>query len=256
MRNSMKYHLLRALRNIVAEESADGDSCLYLDDEARLRLISMSDEELRELAGVTLVYLPEKLEELADRRIRQAIEEHISTRSEWATDLVETAALSKTAKDTSYSILITMGETDLRNELRSALARGGFVVAVVPDYPEALLKLDEFNPDIAIVDEVLPCGDGKDACSQLHNGFSIPVILLGKDSTGEAWQAAVEAGADFYFTKPSNHRELIARVKAILRRYKGELLGGKKAALDSKAAPIIKNLQQSPSSPIRGGYRE
>lgn len=108
----------------------------------------------------------------------------------------------------------------MREQLTSTLTETGFIVADVPDYSEALLKLDEFNPDIAIVDEVLPSGDGKDACSQLHNAFGIPVILLGKDSSGEAWMRAVEAGADCYFTKPSHHQELVARVKAILRRYK------------------------------------
>ncbi len=74
----------------------------------------------------------------------------------------------------------------MREQLTSTLTETGFIVADVPDYSEALLKLDEFNPDIAIVDEVLPGGDGKDACPQLHNAFSIPVVLLGKDSTGEA----------------------------------------------------------------------
>jgi len=122
--------------------------------------------------------------------------------------------------DSINSILIIEGESALRKELTSALTNAGFVVADVADYPEALAKLDEFKPDMAIVNEVLPGGDGKYACSQLHNAFSIPVILMGKDSSGEAWMRAVQAGADFYFTKPSHYRELVARVKAILRRYK------------------------------------
>ena len=127
----------------------------------------------------------------------------------------------------SISILIIEGETNLRGNLASALTEVGFIVADVRDYPEALLKLDEFNPDIAIVDEALPSGDGKEVCSRLRNAFGIPVILLGKDSSGEAWKAAVEAGADFYFTNSFNRRVLAATVKAILRRYKevkGELV--------------------------------
>ncbi len=116
-------------------------------------------------------------------------------------------------------ILIIEGEPNLRGELTSALTEAGFVVADVPDILEAN-EIREFNPDIAIVDEVLPSGDGKEACSRLHNSFRTPVILLGKDSSGEAWMKAVEAGADFYFTKPSNYQEVVARVKAILRRYK------------------------------------
>ena len=125
------------------------------------------------------------------------------------------------------SILIIEGEPNLRGNLASALTEVGFIVADVRDHPEALLKLDEFNPDIAIVDEALPSGDGKEVCSRLRNVFSIPVILLGKDSSGEVWKAAVEAGADFYFTNSFNRWELAAMVKAILRRYKevkGELV--------------------------------
>ncbi len=120
----------------------------------------------------------------------------------------------------STRILIIEGEPNLRRELASALTEAGYTVAGVPDYPEAVAKLDEFNPAIAIVDEVLPGGDGKDACYQLHNAFSIPVILLGKDSSGEALVRALEAGADVYFTKPPHNPELVARVKAIRRRYK------------------------------------
>ena len=120
----------------------------------------------------------------------------------------------------SISILIIEGEPNLRGNLASALTEVGFTVADVRDYPEALLKLDDFKPDIAIVDEALPSGDGKEVCSRLRNVFSIPVILLGKDSSGEAWKAAVEAGADFYFTNSFNRRVLAARVKAILRGYK------------------------------------
>ncbi len=122
-------------------------------------------------------------------------------------------------KESISRILIIEGELNLRRELASVLTEGGFVVADVPDILEAN-EIRELNPDIAIVDEVLPSGDGKGTCSQLHTVFHIPVILLGKDSSGEAWVRAVEAGADFYFTKPGNHQELVARVKAILRRYK------------------------------------
>jgi len=115
-------------------------------------------------------------------------------------------------------ILIIEGKPKLREVLTSLLTEAGFRVADVCDYPEALLKFDEFKPNIAIVDEELPGGDGKDVCSQLH-AVSIPVILLGKDGSGEAREAVVEAGADFYFSGLTYHREFVARVKAVLRRY-------------------------------------
>lgn len=117
------------------------------------------------------------------------------------------------------SILIIEGEGTLRRNLTSTLTEAGFAVADVPDYPEALSKLDEFKPDVAIMDEVLPSGDGMEACSQLHSTFGIPVILIGKGSSDEAWVRAVEAGAEFYLKKPLDYQILLARVKAILWWY-------------------------------------
>lgn len=116
-----------------------------------------------------------------------------------------------------HRILIIEGEPILRGELKQALTEAGFTVSDVPDILEAN-EIGEINPDIAIVDEVLPSGDGKGFCSLLHYR-NIPVILLGKDSSGEAWARAVEAGADYYIPKPASHRELVARVKAILRLF-------------------------------------
>jgi len=120
----------------------------------------------------------------------------------------------------SISILIIEGEPNLRGNLASALTEVGFIVADVRDYPEALLKLNEFNPDMVIVDESLPGRDGIEVCSRLRNVFSIPVVLLGEDSSDEMWERVMEAEVDLYLVKPFSYRELVARVKAILRRYK------------------------------------
>ena len=128
------------------------------------------------------------------------------------------------------SVLIIGGEPDFQERLRLPLTEAGFSVACVSDYLEALLKLDEFEPDMPdmiIVDEALPGGDGTEVCSQLHSTFGIPVILLGRDSSGKAWKKAVEAGADFYLRKPFSRQVLVARVKAILRRYKLSASGSK-----------------------------
>jgi len=118
------------------------------------------------------------------------------------------------------SILIIEGEPTLRRELTSALSQASFVVADVPDYFEALLKLDEFKPNMVIMDKESVSIEGWTACSQLRQAHDVAIILMGKDSGGEAWTRAVEAGADFYLKKPFSYRELPARVKAILRRYR------------------------------------
>jgi two-component system OmpR family response regulator len=114
-------------------------------------------------------------------------------------------------------ILIIETEPSLRETLISTLTRAGFSIACVPDYPEALLWLDMSKPDMIILNYTSE--NSLEICRQLHTAFHIPIILLGKDSSGEAWVEAVQAGADFYFTKPVNHQEIISRVKTILRRY-------------------------------------
>ena len=88
------------------------------------------------------------------------------------------------------------------------------------NYPEALVVLSMLKPDIVIVDEILPSRDGKDVCYELTKNFGIPAILLGVGSDDESWLRAFEAGADSYLKKPVYYREAVARVKAILRRYK------------------------------------
>jgi len=115
------------------------------------------------------------------------------------------------------SILIIESEPTLRIELASALSEAGFATASVPDYSESLLKL---KPDMIIMDETLPGGDGMDACFQLHSTLGIPVILLGEDCSEEVWERVMEVEADLYLIKPLRYRELVAGVKAILRRYK------------------------------------
>jgi len=120
----------------------------------------------------------------------------------------------------SDSILIIEGEPSLSKELASAFTEAGFAVDNVPDYPEALLKIDEFKPDMVIVDESLPGRDGIEVCSQLRGTFGVPVVLLGEDSSDEVWERVMEADADLYLTKPISYRVLTARLRAILRRYK------------------------------------
>lgn len=121
--------------------------------------------------------------------------------------------------DSITSILIIEGEPTLRRELASILSRASFAVADVPDYSEALLKLDEFKPNMVIMDKESAGIEGWTACSELRQAHDVAIILMGKDSSGEAWMRAVEAGADFYLKKPFSYLVLVARVKAILRRY-------------------------------------
>ncbi len=118
------------------------------------------------------------------------------------------------------SILIIESDNASREKLISALSEAGFIVAAVPDYSAALLKLNQFKPDLVIVDAMLPGMDGTEACQQIRSTLDIPVILLGEDHSDKAWERALQADANLYQTKPFSYRILVAQVKATLRRYK------------------------------------
>jgi len=119
------------------------------------------------------------------------------------------------------SVLIIGGEPDFQERLRLPLTEAGYEVTLAYNYISARMIIEDFVPDIIILDEVHQNGiDNFAACKHLHDDYGIPIILLGEDSSDEMWEKVMEAEADLYLVKPFGYRELAARVKAILRRYK------------------------------------
>ena len=216
----VKYHLREVLRAGISQMGSDAGLSKRLQAEVKLRLIGMSDEELWELAKLT-ADPPLRPVDLTYEGFKRRVEELRTTASDWMNDL-QKARDPAEQEGMPDKILIIVSDLTLSSELASIFDEGGFSVACIPDYPEALLELCEFKPDIVILDEDLPGFNGIEACFELHSIFCVPVILLGEDSSGQAWARAVEAGADFYLVKPSSYDEsLVARARAILRRYKG-----------------------------------
>ena len=216
----VKYHLRGALLASIAESARNENLSRRLHAEVKQRLISMSDEELWELAKRT-ADPPVRPVELVYEDHKREVEKLRATSGEWMGDLLIEQPTTSNKKGPD-KILIIVNELTLNSELASIFDKEGFSVACIPDYPEALLELCGFKPDMVILDEDLPGFSGIEACSELHSIFGVPVILLGADSSGQAWARAVEAGADFYLVKPFDCDEsLVARVRTILRRYKG-----------------------------------
>ena len=115
-------------------------------------------------------------------------------------------------------ILVVEDEESYSDPLSYLLRREGYEVAVAETGPSALAQFDKNGADLVLLDLMLPGLSGVDVCRQLRQRSSVPVIMLtAKDSEIDK-VVGLEIGADDYVTKPYSPRELLARIKAVLRR--------------------------------------
>ena len=116
-------------------------------------------------------------------------------------------------------ILIVDDASHIRELVRVFLRKDGFEVIEAPDGVEALSKLDSIKVDLAVIDVMMPNMDGWELCQELKATFDIPVLML--TAKGETSQKlkGFQLGTDDYLVKPFEPLELVARVKALLKRY-------------------------------------
>ncbi|PDS80385.1 response regulator [Rhizobium sp. L18] len=116
-------------------------------------------------------------------------------------------------------ILIVDGDPEIRRQLARYLVEQGFRVTVVASRQECERWIDSSRPDLIVLDVQLPDGSGLDICRNLRaRGSRIPVILLTALKEEVDRIIGLEFGADDYLGKPFNPRELVARIRAVLRR--------------------------------------
>ena len=115
-------------------------------------------------------------------------------------------------------ILVVDDEPSIQELLKLELEFEGFIVDTASDGQEALDKVESFNPDLILLDLMLPKINGYDVCKKVNAEKSIPIIMLTAKTDIIDRVLGLELGADDYMTKPFDNRELIARVKALLRR--------------------------------------
>nr|WP_205707486.1 response regulator transcription factor [Kineococcus vitellinus] len=114
--------------------------------------------------------------------------------------------------------MVVEDEESFSDPLSYLLRREGYDVAVTETGPEALEEFDKAGADLVLLDLMLPGLPGTEVCRQLRTRSSVPVIMLtAKDSEIDK-VVGLEIGADDYVTKPYSSRELLARVRAVLRR--------------------------------------
>ena len=117
------------------------------------------------------------------------------------------------------TILVVDDEKPIADILQFNLVKEGYKVICAYDGDEALEKVEEIKPDLMLLDIMLPKRDGMEVCREVRKKYDLPIIMLtAKDSEIDK-VLGLELGADDYVTKPFSTRELIARVKANMRRH-------------------------------------
>ena len=115
-------------------------------------------------------------------------------------------------------VLVVEDEESISDPLSYLLRQEGFEVAVAATGPEGLAEFDRGGADIVLLDLMLPGLSGTEVCRTLRAKSSVPVIMLTARDSEVDKVVGLELGADDYVTKPFSSRELVARVRAVLRR--------------------------------------
>ncbi|MEG0894207.1 MAG: response regulator transcription factor [Oscillospiraceae bacterium] len=118
----------------------------------------------------------------------------------------------------SEKILVVDDDKNICELLRLYLEKEGYSVILCNDGQEAVIKFNALNPDMVLLDIMLPSLDGWQVCREIRRKSNIPIIMLTAKSETFDKVLGLELGADDYVVKPFDTKEIIARIKAVLRR--------------------------------------
>jgi len=135
------------------------------------------------------------------------------------------------------TLLLVDDDVTLNELLSSYLSKQGYDVESAYDGRQALLKLDAYTPDLIILDIMMPELDGLETLKEIRKNSELPVLMLTAKTEDIDRIIGLEMGADDYLAKPCNPRELVARIKAILRRTQ--------STTDASLHPAQKNIPQT-----------
>ena len=115
-------------------------------------------------------------------------------------------------------VLVVDDEAVNREFIEAILIDAGYEVVLASDGPSALAEVQAHPPDLILLDVMLPDGSGVDFCREIHDSSTVPVIMVTARSSEVDVVLGLEIGAADYVTKPYRLRELVARIRAVLRR--------------------------------------
>jgi len=125
----------------------------------------------------------------------------------------------------SAKILVVDDEPQIRRMMRATLSSNGYQVDEAKTGEEALEKLRSYQPDLVLLDLNMPGMGGIEACRAMREGSDVPIIILTVRNAEKEKVEALDAGADDYVSKPFGMQELMARIRAALRRIPGATEG-------------------------------
>jgi two-component system response regulator RegX3 len=124
------------------------------------------------------------------------------------------------------TILLVEDEESITTPLAEALERDGFRAEVAHTVADGLARGRAIRPDLVLLDLMLPDGSGLDVCRELRASSNVPIIILSARGEEADRVVGLELGADDYVVKPFSAREVIARIRAVLRRAQAPAAGG------------------------------
>ncbi len=130
------------------------------------------------------------------------------------------------------TVLIADDKAQIREILIMYFNKEGFKVIEAADGAEALVQVQAGKPDIILLDIMMPVLDGLEVCKQVRKISDVPIIMLTAKDSDDDRILGLEIGADDYISKPFNTREVVARVKAVLRRTSQSISSSNKQVLE------------------------
>jgi two-component system response regulator RegX3 len=134
------------------------------------------------------------------------------------------------------TILVVEDEDSIALPLAAALERDGYATRVTGSAPEAIALAAELQPDLILLDVMLADGSGLDVCREVRRHSAVPIIMLTARGDETDRVVGLELGADDYVVKPFSARELVARIRAVLRRVPDTAPAAGAAQADSEPA--------------------
>lgn len=153
-------------------------------------------------------------------------------------------------------ILLVEDDRGIVNSLFLLLTKEGYKVETAYNGNEAIEKFKSFEPDLVLLDLLLPEKDGWEVCKEIRQISDIPIVMLTAKDEEVDKVLGLKLGADDYITKPFGAKELLARIEAVLRRYQSNIIKNEKIVIPPFEMDLNRRIVKIKGKEINLSYRE